>query len=172
MIVLPAPATERSWFFNTSERSWSRTPYMLKDYSVLSECRNYLATVVIIAKESTKKRKDGTETSGLDFIPMGVRIECVTARQRKDGYTLPGWTYFIKRKTQVISETPYWTFQTNRLGALVMEMHRPLLNKPRKDSKTESIPFTDHKDYGLLKPLVERAWEEYEYYRAEARAAA
>jgi hypothetical protein len=155
-------------YFNTSEKDWDGDPYMIKEHTVYSECGKYAATVVVIPLAG--KKKDGEE-AGLSFLPMGVRIEHIAGRKQIGEYILPGGTYFIKRKDQMVSETAPWTFQRQGTGFVPGAYGRPALNKPVKHPDDYTRHIDDHKSAAFLKALQERAFERYEAYRAAKRAA-
>ncbi len=156
-------------YFNTSEKDWDGDPYMIKEHTVYSECGKYAATVVVIPLASGKKKKDGED--GLTFLPMGVRIEHIGGRVQKEEYILPGSTYYIKTKDQMVSYSRPWTFQTQGGKYVPGQYGRPVLNKPVKDSDEYTRHIDDHPRAEWLKALQTAAVRRYEAYRAAKRAA-
>jgi hypothetical protein len=167
-------------YWNTSEKTWQNTPYMVKEYSVLSSDGQYMATVVVIPM-GTKKvlvrgKNKGQEKESTSFVPMGVRIEQIRGIQgrktEEERFTLPGKTFFLKKKTNTFSETDPWKFQYH-YTRLQFDGYYPLLQKPTKNRTDESsMPFEESAYYNKFRSLVAQAWEAYEQHRAELRAAA
>lgn len=165
-------------YWNPSEKFWDDKPYMVKEYSVLSPCGHYLATVVVIPmpeRKTVKRGPDkGQEKDSTSFIPMGVRIEHIKGRKTEEAgyYNIPGASYFWKKKTNTFSETRPWAFKYH-WGVLQKEGYQPALVKPTKERTDEtSVEFERSLYYKKFAPLVQAAWAEYERVRAERRAAA
>lgn len=163
-------------FWNPSQKCWTNTPYMVKEYTVYSNDKRYAATVVVIAKEEKNEVKrgphKGTMKESTAFIPMGVRIEYLPNRTVRDGFMVPGSSYFLKRKTNTLSEKSRWVMLTDRGGNVVMESHVPRMVAPGTERGDAGVPFETHRMRPIFESLVKQAWEAYEAHRAAARAAA
>lgn len=139
-------------FWNPLEKSWQKSPYMVKEYSVQEG--HYLATVVV--------------------VPMGVRVENTFTRTHKDGWNLPGYSYFINFKTGLITETSAPVFHTDCCGNLAISgpFRRPEVKKPAKERHQASTEPSKHPLGKKLVYLTAIAKARYDEWREEQRAKA
>lgn len=152
-------------FWNPSVREWQKEPYMVKEYSVTSPDGKFVATVVVVPFAKTKK--SGEEST--QFVPMGVRIECTSNRKTEGEFQVPGMSWFVKRKTNTVTDSMGWAFRYN-WGKLVTDVNnRPVLAKPEKEKNSWGEPFPKHRLYATFGPLVAKAWETFEAFRQAAR---
>ncbi len=161
-------------YWNPSQERWQATPYGVKEHSVHDG--PYIATVVIVPPQTSKKEVEGEEDKGPGrFIMSGVRIEDVRWRDKiPEGFGLPGHLYFAKmakNKPVMISETPCWQWHTHFNG-VYMHGGYPEIRKPHKPGKgSTSVPLEGHPAQKLFESLINRALESYEMYKEACRAA-
>lgn len=159
-------------------KKWHQTPYMSKEYTV--QDGPYLATAVVVPVEDKKpkKRKKGEENAepGVTFVLMGVRVEDTrskvghVSRTTNTHYHLPGYTFFWKRKTGLISESEPAKIVTDRLGQPVMDNFTPVVKQPT--DKESGVTAETHRLADKLVPLVGLALSAYDAWREEQRAKA
>jgi hypothetical protein len=154
-------------YWQPSAKKWGWDRWGEKEYTFHSG--DFAATVVIVPMDKQREDpKEGEDPTYTIFPMFGVRIEDTRTRKEKDGYEVPGYCYFVKNKTEMVSETGPWAFKTDMCGGIYLTGGYPEMKRPTVKYKGE--PMEKHRLRSVLEPLVESAKEKYEEWLEEKRA--
>lgn len=176
MATMKLAAAVRRIFWNTSRKVWAQEAQSDKEYTIPVMHGKEIWYAVVVTVPMPRKDKKGAimhdkETGEVlvSYVPTGVRLELIqgfggrTIKSRNGTeYVIPGDTMFAMKRTGMLSKSPAWVW--------VPDIVAPTCKPNTLNKKDESVPLTSAPAW--VQKAVADAWERYEQYREEQRAAA